>query len=433
MTSQNMNHSSLISVIIPVFDGGENFQRCIDALRACDPPPHEVIVVDDGSTDESRRVANERGARVLMTDRPRSGPAMARNIGANAATGDVVLFIDADVAVQPDVIGRIAHNFEADSDLAACFGSYDEQPAAQNFLSQYKNLFHHYVHQSAQADASTFWAGCGAIRRDLFLKVGGFSETYPRPSIEDIELGYRLKAAGCKLQLDKGIQCQHLKRWTWRSLLRSDILDRGMPWTELILRDGAFVNDLNLQTHNRISVVTVYLLLLSLAIGVLQPIGWLASAGLAIILLRLNLKVYCFFKAQRGLFFTLRVVPTHWLYYVYNGISFSIGAARHIFSADQSFERRKRWPLRVMILVMFIGAALRFINLGRDSFWYDELLQVNIAANHLPLLLSKMAENSAMPLDYLLTHGMLLLGRSEFWLRFPAAMWGLLTLPLMYQ
>ncbi len=432
-SSLSTRHSSLISLVIPVFNGGENFQRCLDAVRACDPSPHEVIAVDDGSTDESPRLAREHGAKVLTTDRPRSGPAMARNIGARAATGDVVLFVDADVAVQPEVIDRIAHNFEADPDLAACFGSYDEHPAAQNFLSQYKNLFHHYVHQSAQADASTFWAGCGAIRRDLFLKVGGFSETYPRPSIEDIELGCRLKATGSKLQLDKEIQCQHLKRWTWRSLLRSDILDRGVPWTELILRAGAFVNDLNLQTHNRVSVVMVYLLLLSLAIGVVQPTGWLASAGLAIILLLLNWKLYRFFKARRGLRFALRVIPTHWLYYFYNGISFSIGAARHVFKSDQSSPPRDRWAMRAMIGVVLIGAAFRLVNLGRDSFWYDELLQVNIAGHDVSTILSKLFENAAMPLDYFITHVMLIFGRSEFWLRFPAAMWGLLTLPIVYQ
>jgi glycosyltransferase involved in cell wall biosynthesis len=431
--SRRTRHSSLISVVIPVYNGGEDFQRCLDALRACEPPLHEIIVVDDGSSDESPRLARDRGLTVLSTARARSGPAIARNIGVKAASGDIMLFIDADVAVHPDVIGRFAHNFESAPDLAACFGSYDEQPAAKNFLSQYKNLFHHVVHQSAQADASTFWAGCGAIRRDLFLKVGGFSENYPRPSIEDIELGYRLKAAGCKLQLDKEIQCQHLKRWTWRSLIRSDILDRGVPWTELILRDGAFVNDLNLQTHNRISVALIYLWLFTLALGLVAPLGWLASAGLAISLLWLNRNVYTFFKTRRGNFFALRAIPVHWLYYFYNGLSFSIGAARHIFRSDRAAPNRSAWSQRVMIGVVLIGAALRFINLGRASFWYDELLQANIAAHDLPTILSKMFENAAMPLDYFSTHVMLIFGQSEFWLRFPAAMWGVLTLPLIYQ
>ena len=298
--SRITHHNLRVSVVIPVRNGGPNFRRCLDALRACDLPSHEVIVVDDGSTDDSAQVAREWGARVLSTPHPASGPAEARNIGARAASGDVVLFVDADVALRPDALGRVARNFESDPDLTACFGSYDDDPAAANFLSQYKNLFHHYVHQSARADASTFWAGCGAIRRDAFLSAGGFSRHYHRPAIEDIELGYRLKAAGRTLRLDKDLQGKHLKKWTWRSLLRSDIFDRGVPWTELILRDGAFVNDLNLQTHNRVSVVTLYLLLVSLAVGLGWPIVWTAAAGLAILLLALNLPVYRFFAARRG-------------------------------------------------------------------------------------------------------------------------------------
>ena len=70
---------------------------------------------------------------------------------------------------------------------------------ANNFVSQYKNLFHHFVHQDASGTATSFWAGCGAIRRDIFLRLGGFNTAYKRPSIEDIELGYRLTRAGHRI------------------------------------------------------------------------------------------------------------------------------------------------------------------------------------------------------------------------------------------
>ncbi len=83
---------------------------------------------------------------------------------------------------------------DENQDVSAVFGSYDDEPAERNFLSQYKNLLHHFVHQEGATDAGTFWAGCGAIRKDMFASVNGFnSEKYPYPSIEDIELGIRLK------------------------------------------------------------------------------------------------------------------------------------------------------------------------------------------------------------------------------------------------
>jgi len=333
-----------VSVVIPVRNGGSNFARCLDAIRSCDPAPYELIVVDDGSTDDSVRQAQERGARILATPHPASGPAAARNIGGQAARGDVLMFVDADVALHPDAIGRVMRHFEVDTELAACFGSYDDAPAAPNVLSQYKNLFHHYVHQSASENASTFWAGCGAIRRDVFLQVDGFSRTYRRPAIEDIELGYRLKATGLVVRLDKQLQGKHLKTWTLASLLRADILDRGIPWTELILRDGAFINDLNLQTHNRVSVIATYWMIGCMLVGLWQTLAW-AMAGLSAAgLLVLNHRLYRFFAARRGAFFAVRVIPLHWLYYAYNGVSFAMGLVSHLKKSRQADGRPAETP-----------------------------------------------------------------------------------------
>jgi hypothetical protein len=143
-------------------------------------------------------------------------------------------------------------------------------------------------------------------------------------------LGYTLKRHGHRIRLDKTLLVKHLKRWTLASLLHSDILARGIPWTRLILREGAFLNDLNLQTHNRVSVVIVYLLLLCLGLGLWQPFIWLGLPVGALALLFLNRHVYQFFYQKRGLRFTIGVVAAHWLYYFYNGISFGLGALLHL-------------------------------------------------------------------------------------------------------
>jgi hypothetical protein len=83
--------------------------------------------------------------------------------------------------------------------------------------------------------------------------------SYGRPAIEDIELGYRLQTAGCRLALDSAIQVKHLKRWTLWGMVKTDVFDRGIPWTELILRDKCMPNDLNLQLSQRLSVALAYL------------------------------------------------------------------------------------------------------------------------------------------------------------------------------
>jgi GT2 family glycosyltransferase len=138
------------------------------------------------------------------------------------------------VCVHPDTLARFAARFAADPALDAVMGTYDDTPAAPNFLSQYKNLFHHYVHQHCDGSISTFWSGCGAIRRPLFLTCGGFdAQRYRCPAIEDIELGTRLHAAGYRIVLDRRITATHLKRWTLGSLLKTDIVNRGVPWVRL--------------------------------------------------------------------------------------------------------------------------------------------------------------------------------------------------------
>lgn len=311
-----------LSVIVPVFNGGTSFRRCLDALLAAAPPSGEILIIDDGSTDASPAYARERGLRVMTTPTPKSGPAAARNLGASAVCGDILFFIDADVLIPPDAMTRVAAAFD-DPDLAALFGSYDDAPDAPTFIAQYKNLLHHYTHQTALEETTSFWAGCGAIRRAIFLEVGGFSTAYARPSIEDIELGYRLQRAGCRVKLLKSLQVKHLKQWTFRSMLSSDIFDRAIPWSDLLLRDRTLPRDLNLQTSNRISALLCWLLLASLIFFWLTPWLWLVALVCAFALIVLNADLYRFFYLKRGLLFTLAAIPLHWLYYLYSSAAFA--------------------------------------------------------------------------------------------------------------
>jgi len=351
----------LLTIIVPVRNGGQAFTACLAALgqarAACAGlAATELLVVDDGSTDDSPAAARAAGARVLTMPSPGGhGPAAARNLGARAAGGELVFFVDADVALHADALVRALQAFQADPTLEACFGSYDDQPAAPNFLSQYKNLLHHYVHQHAHGQASTFWTGCGAMRLSTFLALGGFDEqTYQRPSIEDIDLGYRLRRRGGEIRLLKDMHCFHLNRWTAASLLRSDVFERGIPWTVLLWRESRargtsepllatgdllrlpdpalalagkpFLLDLNLQTSNRVSVALTAVLVLSLLALPFVRGAWPVPLVAAALLLALNWQLYAFFVRRRGWAFAIFAIPWHWLYYVYNSVSFGLGS-----------------------------------------------------------------------------------------------------------
>lgn len=327
-----------VSVIIPVHNGGEKFRRCLVSLKEANPPPREIIVVLDGDTDASWQLAKKVGAEVFRFPTP-GGPARARNFGAARAAGEILFFVDADVTIPRGAIGQVVTVFNRQPDLAALFGSYDDEPAETNFLSQYRNLLHHYVHQQGLEEASTFWGACGAIRRDVFLAIGGFDEGYVLPSMEDIELGYRLRKAGYKIRLCKSLQVKHLKRWDAFSMLKVDFFQRALPWTDLILKERHCINDLNIGMSGRASVILTFILLSSLLFAFRFHQALVVAALMAVVLLMLNARLYRFLSKKRGIRFSLKAIPWHWLYFFYSGVAFAFGAARHVVGHDR---RRKK-------------------------------------------------------------------------------------------
>ncbi len=318
-----------ISVVVPVYNGGEPFRACLAALVALSPPPLEIIVVANGDTDGSGDLAASFGAKVIRVPTP-SGPGLARNLGAQMARGAILLFVDADVVVPRDIVARVAQFFAQDPALDAVMGSYDDVPGDQGFLSQYRNLLHHYVHQQGEEHASTFWGACGAIRQEVFAASGGFSERYRTPSVEDIELGYRLKESGARLALCKTLQVKHLKRWTAGSILRTDLFQRAIPWTLLILSRGRLTNDLNLRRRERVSVGAAMVLAVGLLVGLWWPVAFLAALMAAALLGVLNAPFYAFCFRKRGFRFMCGSLLWHWLYFLYSGLGFGLGTVWHV-------------------------------------------------------------------------------------------------------
>jgi glycosyltransferase involved in cell wall biosynthesis len=320
------------SIIIPFHRGLGFLEQSLRALTSS-PLPHgsELIVAADAPVDDCRALAERFGARVLILPGPR-GPGVTRNRAAACATGDVLIFVDADVVVAPEALTQVSRIFEEHPDVDAVFGAYDERPADPGFVSQYKNLAHSFIHQSSATVAETFWAGFGAVRRHVFEAVGGFDERFSRPSVEDIDLGYRLTAAGFRVRLDPSLRACHLKRWTLWSMIVSDVRDRGIPWTQLILRGGRFNNDLNLKSRYRACVVLAYLALVLTAFGWAQPALLLPVPVLIAALVAFSHRYYRFFHRQRGMWFVVRVLPLHYLYHLYNGFSFTVGTLLYAIS-----------------------------------------------------------------------------------------------------
>lgn len=316
-------NSNNISVIMPVYNGIGFLEKSLPPLVEMlnSKEISELIIIDDGSTDETVALVEKFGAKILYSG-GRKGPGAARNIAAEEAKGDILWFVDADVIIHDDCAKILRKGFE-DKKVTAIFGSYDDNPPAQNFLSQYKNMIHHYYHQQAKKEASTFWSGCGAIRKDAFLASKGFDiEQFKHPSIEDIELGYRLIAGGGHIHLLTEMQCTHLKVWRFVNLVHTEFFRRALPWSRLILKHDALNNDLNVSVHERLRAVVALLLLLSIFAVVFSlipswiPLIILLAAGLV------NTKLMTFFYQRKGFVFTLGCLLYQQFYYIYSSTAF---------------------------------------------------------------------------------------------------------------
>jgi hypothetical protein len=260
LTHSTEPRSTILSVVVPATNDPPSLERALVPIRETLHPGEELVVVT----------------------RPEGvGPAEARNAGAAHAAGEVLVFVDADVVIHPDALTRLRAAFDRDAGLTAVFGSYDDGPTSPAVVSQFRNLLHHYIHQSCPGPAQTFWAGLGAVRRQEFLALGGFdAQRYPVPSVEDIELGVRIVAAGGRVELHPKVQGTHLKHWTLAGMIRTDFVLRGVPWVEMCLERGAVPRSLNLSWRERASTLLTVLVAPAVGLRRRRLLAWVL-VGLA--------------------------------------------------------------------------------------------------------------------------------------------------------
>lgn len=337
-----------ISVVLPVLDGLPFLRRSLPPLLAEVPERAvEVLVVDDGCTDGSAAWARTLGARVIATA-GRLGPAAARNLGARHVRGEVLFFVDADVVIHRDCIARVRAALR-DPSLVAVFGSYDDRPPDPGFFSRWKNLQHHHVHTRSPGEASTFWSGCGAVRAEAFAAVGGFDvDRFPLPSIEDIELGYRLRGRGGRILLDPTIRATHLKRWRFGELVRTDVLRRALPWARLLQSRPEARDDLNVRPGERLRAGLAGLVALTLPLPALPGLGpalaplTLLSLGAAFLV---NARLLALFLRRHGLLFALEGGLFLQVYYLYAAGAWLWAAGESLSESPGSRNRAGSRPL----------------------------------------------------------------------------------------
>jgi GT2 family glycosyltransferase len=304
-----------ITAVVPATNRPATLDACLAGLRHAKDGPDEIVVVEDASLPS---------------------PAAARNDGAARASGEVLVFVDSDVVVHRDAFTRIRDAFAADSELVGVFGSYDDGLPTAGRAATFRNLLHHHVHQRCAGEASTFWSGLGALRRDVFLEFAGFdAKKYAHASVEDIELGMRLSSRGHRIVLNPRIQGTHLKEWTVWQMVHTDFLRRGVPWVRLLLRHPGDLptTTLNLSWQHRLSAL---LSLVGIG-GLIGRRGRPASVAL-LALVGLNHRFYFLLGRRHGVSTLTVGFGLHLLHHLVSIASAPCGLAAHL--RERTMHRR---------------------------------------------------------------------------------------------
>jgi glycosyltransferase involved in cell wall biosynthesis len=186
-----MADAPLVSVIVPNYNYGRVLGQCLRALQAQTYSPLEIVLVDDRSTDDSVAVAESLGVDVISPS-VNSGVSAARNLGADHANGEILLFLDSDIALAPDAVANAVALLSADQRIGAVCGNFDPVPLVRDSLvKEYRNLFRHYYFLCRLGSITGFLpTSILAMPAKVWAQVGPFNTRLDQS--EGADLGERL-------------------------------------------------------------------------------------------------------------------------------------------------------------------------------------------------------------------------------------------------
>jgi glycosyltransferase involved in cell wall biosynthesis len=237
-----MTRERLVSVVIPNRNGAATLAECLRAACDQDHPRFEVVVVDDASDDGSVEIASRFPCKLVRLA-ARGGVSKARNAGARASAGELLVFVDADCLLGRDALSVADAAYGRREDLVLG-GTYTPRPWDRDFFSAFQSAFiHHFETKRARPDYVA--AHAMVIDAELFRRSGGFVEDSfigVAASVEDVELSHRLRRAGCELAMHPGLQVRHMFRFSLRRSL-ANAVRKARYWTMYSLANGDVLAD----------------------------------------------------------------------------------------------------------------------------------------------------------------------------------------------
>jgi GT2 family glycosyltransferase len=309
----------LITVVVPAHERAQALRRCLEALAASSLPRDrwELIVVLHVTDAETAVVAAQYANLVVRLPADPLGPEYARNRGVEVSRGELLVFVSADVCVEPDALAAFAQALQ-NPEVGAVNGVYESAPH-DSPLTDFQVLYNRFVRDRAAGEVDAFFSGFAAVRRLVLASAGGFDEWCDnRPRVAAMELGQRIRALGYRVLLDASIRATHLKRRSLAHMLEQTLRDHGVPYEE---HDAPPAEEANeglrwVRRRERLSPALCWLAVDCAALALFAHLGrwmWATAAAAFLAVLLLNAPFYSFAVRQRSLLSLLSIVPVHFV------------------------------------------------------------------------------------------------------------------------
>ena len=215
-----------LSIIVPFHNASRSILPTLKALEASTVRPLEIILVNDGSTDDIADivgrfiVSSASPVRCLPSSWCRRGAAAARNAGAQEAKGSVLLFVDADVVVEPNTIQRMYESLRQQQGLAIV-AQFADHSLQKGVLAHFQAFLVSLTYSRLDSDSPCLGSQCVMLAADTFRRVGEFAESFAGATVEDFDMGYRLRELGGRIRIQREARIVHNHRYSIRSFLRN--------------------------------------------------------------------------------------------------------------------------------------------------------------------------------------------------------------------
>jgi glycosyltransferase involved in cell wall biosynthesis len=288
-----------VSVIVPSYNYAESLTVCLESIRRQTYTDVEILVVDDCSTDDSVAVAEAAGVRVVSTG-VNGGCGTARNVGVAASTGDILCFVDADVALAPDALAEAMTLLTGDERIGVVCGIEDPEPLLhQTLVARYRGLQYHYWSISSEGDVTFLFPAMCVMPRTVYDAVGPFNPALRQT--EEVDYGYRVTRR-YRMLLTSRVRLRHDHDHRLYGLLRK-LFHRGRLRVPLYARARRFAT--GFETANRAGgSLAAFAALVTTVLPVLAG-GWYAllPAALLAASIAADAGMYAFVARTRGVFF----------------------------------------------------------------------------------------------------------------------------------